>query len=218
VGEPVYGEKDVADLAAIAEVGLPFWLAGSYAEPERVKEALEAGATGVQVGTAFAYCEESGFSPEIKKVVLARSREGRVAVFTDPLASPTGFPFKVVPMPDTMSEDTMYDKRERVCDLGYLRTAYLIDDETVGWRCPSEPVGDFVRKGGDEAETVGRKCVCNALLSSIELGQIQKSGEPELPMVTSGDDVANVARFLKPGAESYTAGDVLDYLLRDVAV
>jgi nitronate monooxygenase len=216
-GEPIYGERDVADLDAIASVGLPFWLAGGYAEPARVKEALEAGATGVQVGTAFAYSEESGFSDEIKQSVIARSRQGTVRVFTDPLASPTGFPFKVVPLADTMSEETIYDKRERVCDLGYLRTPYRMDDETVGWRCPSEPVRDYVRKGGDEADTVGRKCVCNALLASIELGQTQKSGEPELPLVTSGDDVSHVARFLKPGADSYTAADVIDYLLRDVA-
>ncbi len=216
-GEPVYGERDVADLDAIAAVGLPFWLAGSYAEPERVVEALQAGATGVQVGTAFAYSDESGFSAELKKAVVARSKAGTAEVFTDPLASPTGFPFKVVPMADTMSEENIYDKRERVCDLGYLRTAYLIDDDTVGWRCPSEPVRDFIRKGGDEAETVGRKCVCNALLASIGLGQIQKSGEPELPLVTSGDDVANVARFLKPGADSYTAADVIEYLLQDVS-
>jgi nitronate monooxygenase len=215
-GEPVYGERDVADLEAVAAVGLPFWLAGSYAEPERVVEALQAGATGVQVGTAFAYSEESGFSSEIKKAVVARSKAGTAEVFTDPLASPTGFPFKVVPMSDTMSEENTYDKRERVCDLGYLRSAYLIDDDTVGWRCPSEPVRDFIRKGGDEAETVGRKCVCNALLASIGLGQIQKSGEPELPLVTSGDDVANVARFLKPGADTYTAADVIEYLLQDV--
>ncbi len=215
-GEPVYGERDVADLEAIAAVGLPFWLAGSYAEPEKVKEALEAGATGVHVGTAFAYAEESGFSPEIKAEVLARSKAGDVEVFTDPLASPTGFPFKVVPVDDTMSEQTIYEKRSRVCDLGYLRTAYRIDDDTVGWRCPAEPIQDFVRKGGSEEETVGRKCVCNALLSSIDLGQIQKDGEPELPLVTSGDDVAGVARFLKPGRESYSAADVIDYLLRDV--
>jgi len=215
-GEPVYGERDVADLEAVAAVGLPFWLAGSYAEPERVVEALQAGATGVQVGTAFAYSEESGFSSELKKTVVARSKAGTAEVFTDPLASPTGFPFKVVPMSDTMSEENSYDKRERVCDLGYLRSAYLIDDDTVGWRCPSEPVRDFIRKGGDETETVGRKCVCNALLASIGLGQIQKSGEPELPLVTSGDDVANVARFLKPGADTYTAADVIEYLLQDV--
>ncbi len=217
LGEPVYGEKDVADLKAIADVGLPFWLAGSYAEPERVVAALEAGAAGVQVGTAFAYTEESGFSSKIKAEVIAKSKVGDAGVFTDPLASPTGFPFKVVSVDDTMSEQNIYEKRERVCDLGYLRTAYQIDDETVGWRCASEPVKDFVRKGGDEADTGGRKCVCNALMASIDLGQTQKNGEPELPLVTSGDDVARVARFLKPGADTYTAGDVVEYLLRDVA-
>jgi NAD(P)H-dependent flavin oxidoreductase YrpB (nitropropane dioxygenase family) len=216
-GEPIYGDRDVADLEAIAAVGLPFWVAGSYAEPERVVEALAAGATGVQIGTAFAYSEESGFSAEIKAQVLAKSKKNEVEVFTDALASPTGFPFKVVPIEDTMSEETIYEKRTRVCDLGYLRTPYRIDANTVGWRCASEPVQDYVRKGGTEEDTEGRKCVCNALLSGIDLGQIQKSGEPELPLVTSGDDVARVARFLKPGEETYSAADVIEYLLRDVA-
>ena len=115
-----------------------------------------------------------------------------------------------------MSEQNVYEKRERVCDLGYLRTPYVIEDEKIGWRCASEPVQDFVRKGGVEAETVGRKCVCNALMASIDLGQTQKNGERELPLVTSGDDVTRVARFLKPGADTYSAADVVDYLLRDV--
>lgn len=213
-GEPVYGDRDIADLDQIGSVGLPFWLAGSYAEPEKVAAALAAGATGVQVGTAFAYCAESGLAADIKSKVIARSRAKAVRVFTDPLASPTGFPFKVVPVADTVSEEPIYNKRNRVCDLGYLRTPYRIDDETVGWRCPSEPVADYVRKGGDEADTIGRKCICNALMASIDLGQIQKDGEPELPIVTSGDDVADVARFLPDGTDSYTARDVVEYLLR----
>ncbi|HHT8911964.1 TPA: hypothetical protein ACT5CG_007306, partial [Burkholderia cenocepacia] len=50
-GQPVYGPKDVADLAAIARLGLPFWLAGGAGSPERVAEALEVGAAGVQSGT-----------------------------------------------------------------------------------------------------------------------------------------------------------------------
>jgi nitronate monooxygenase len=216
-GEPIYGDRDIPDLAAIAAVGLPFWLAGSYAEPAKVVAALAAGATGVQVGTAFAYAAESGFSPTIKAEVIARSREGAAEVFTDPLASPTGFPFKVVPVADTMSEEAVYEKRARVCDLGYLRTPYRIDDETVGWRCASEPVADFVRKGGAETETEGRKCICNALLAAIDLGQVHKDGDPEIPIITSGDDVAHVARFLKPGADTYSAADVIDYLLQDVA-
>ena len=199
----------------IRKLGLPFWLAGSYAEPEKVKEALALGAAGVQVGTAFAYCEESGFEAEIKKRVLEMSRAGQARVFTSAVASPTGFPFKVVPIEDTISEDEVYeaDQKHLMNGIGYLRSAYRRDDGSVGWRCASEPVADFVAKGGSEAETVGRKCLCNALMVNVGLGQIHRDGYVEPPLVTSGDDVENVARFLPPGAETYRAADVLDYLL-----
>jgi nitronate monooxygenase len=212
-GEPLYGERDVPDLEVIGELGLPFWLAGSYAEPERIEQALALGATGVQVGTAFAYCEESGFAADLKRRVLDLSIEGEARIYTDPVASPTGFPFKVVELENTMSDPVMYEKRNRVCDLGYLRTAYKRDNGTVGWRCPSEPVDDYLRKGGTDEDTFGRKCLCNALMANLGLGQIQKNGDPEEPLVTSGDDVADVARFLAPGASTYTAADVVKYLL-----
>jgi hypothetical protein len=77
-------------------------------------------------------------------------------------------------------------------------------------------VDDYLRKGGDEKDTRGRKCICNALMANIDLGQVQRGGETELPLITSGDDVATVARFLKRGSSSYTAADVIDYLLADV--
>jgi NAD(P)H-dependent flavin oxidoreductase YrpB (nitropropane dioxygenase family) len=32
-GEPIYGERDVVDLTAIRELGLPFWLAGRHRLP-----------------------------------------------------------------------------------------------------------------------------------------------------------------------------------------
>jgi NAD(P)H-dependent flavin oxidoreductase YrpB (nitropropane dioxygenase family) len=212
-GEPVYGERDLPDYEVIRDLGLPFWLAGSRAEPEAIAEAIGIGAAGVQVGTAFAYCEESGFSADVKRRVLELSRQGRARVFTDPVASPTGFPFKVVEMSGTLSDPDIYRDRDRICDLGYLRVAYERDDGTLGWRCPAEPVDDYVAKGGAEEDTVGRKCLCNALMASIGLGQIQRSGVRELPLVTSGDDVADVARFLPEGADTYTAADVIDYLL-----
>ena len=214
-GEPVYGERDVPDFQAIKKIGLPFWLAGSCAEPEQVAHALELGAAGVQVGTAFAYCEESGFESGIKKRVLEMSRAGEARVFTDPVASPTGFPFKVLPMEGTNSQEATYEQRTRICDLGYLRHAYKKEDGSLGWRCPSEPVDDYLRKGGDEKDTHGRKCVCNGLMANLDLGQIQRSGEEEKQLITSGDDVAQVARFLKPGADSYSAADVIAYLLPD---
>jgi nitronate monooxygenase len=213
--EPVYSDRDVPDLEAIRALGLPFWLAGSYAEPARLAEALRLGAAGVQIGTAFAYCEESGLDHELKVRVLAMSRTGRARVFTDPIASPTGFPFKVLQMEGTHSDSTIYEKKTRICDLGYLRQAYKKPGGTLGWRCPAEPVEDYVRKGGDEEDTRGRKCVCNGLTANIGLGQIRPGGEQEKPLITSGDDVANVARFLKPGACSYRALEVIEYLLRD---
>lgn len=215
-GEPVYSDRDVVDLDAIKKLGLPYWLAGSFAEPERVVEALEAGAAGVQIGTAFAYCDESGLERHLREQVLEMSRAGEAEVFTDPVASPTGFPFKVVTMKGTLSEKDEYEERNRICDLSYLRHAYKKENGKVAWRCPSEPINDYLKKGGAEEDTQGRKCVCNGLMANLGLGQSRPDGTTEKPLITSGDDVAHVARFLKPGSHSYSALDVIKYILRDV--
>ena len=212
-GEPIYGERDVPDLEKIASLGLPFWLAGSYAHPDRVKAALALGAAGVQIGTAFAFCVESGADPAIRQKVIAGVRDGSITVFTDPNASPTGFPFKLVRAKDTLSEARVYEARERICDLGYLRHGYRKDDGSVGFRCPAEPISAYVKKGGVEAETAGRVCLCNGLLTTIGLGQWRTNRGGEPPVLTAGDDLVNVCRYLPEGSESYSARDVLEYLL-----
>jgi nitronate monooxygenase len=212
-GEPVYGPRDVPDLEKIRELGLPFWLAGSYGRPGRLKEALALGAAGIQVGTAFAFCNESGISPELKANTLALSLEGAARVFTDPVASPTGFPFKVVQLDGTMSQPGLYAERERICDLGYLRHPYRRSDGSVGYRCPSEPVEDYVRKGGARADTEGRKCVCNGLPATVGLAQPRTGGRCELPLMTAGNDVSDLAQFVAPGRTSYGATDVIRVLL-----
>jgi NAD(P)H-dependent flavin oxidoreductase YrpB (nitropropane dioxygenase family) len=193
-------------------------MAGGYAEPAMIKEALGQGAVGVQVGTAFAYCEESGFTQEIKDDVLTDSRAGTLNVFTDAVASPTGFPFKVISLEATLTNPRVYEKRTRICDLGYLRHAYEREDNTIGWRCPSEPVDDYVKKGGDIADTVGRMCLCNSLVANVGMPQIQRNGEIEPMLVTSGDDAVGVARFVPEGQTTYSAAHVIDYLLDGVDV
>ncbi|MFO7906821.1 MAG: nitronate monooxygenase [Pirellulaceae bacterium] len=214
-GEPIYGSRDAANLKAIAALGRPFWLAGSYGTPDRVAETLASGATGVQIGTAFAYCNESGLPASIRRQVIKLSRSGRLEVKTDPVASPTGFPFKVVELPGSNSETATYDQRSRVCDLGYLRTAYKKEDGSIGWRCGAEPVEAFLRKGGKREETVGRKCVCNALMANIGLGQVRR--DPEKPLVTSGDDVKDIFQLVPSStAASYSAEEVVAYLLSAV--
>ncbi len=213
-GEPIYGDRDVPDLTVFRSLERPFWLAGSYGSPERLVEALAAGATGVQVGTALAYCDESDLHPGIKRRVIDMCRHEGLDVVTDPVASPTGFPFKVLNLPGSLSDDDVYLERDRICDLGFLRRAYRRPDGTLGWRCQGEKVGAFVQKGGCEEKTVGRKCVCNALLSNIDLAQVRDEGWCEPPLVTSGDDVRSIARFLPtPDATSYSARDVIRRLL-----
>lgn len=218
-GEPIYGERDLVDLEVFRALGRPFWLAGSFGSPEKVAEALAAGAAGVQVGTAFAFCEESGLSPDIKRRAHEMCRSGTTDVVTDPLASPAGFPFKVLQLPGSVSEQDRYEGRPRICDLGYLRHAFKMPDGRLGWRCPSERVRDYLRKGGSEEETVRRKCVCNGLLANVGLGQTHRCGYQELPLVTAGDDASQISRFLPtPDAEVYSARDVVDHLLAAVTV
>ncbi len=212
-GEPIYGERDQVDIAGLRALGVPFWLAGGYGNAESVRYALEQGAAGVQVGTAFAFTEESGLRSDLKDTLLAQAVTGTGDVFTDPLASPTGFPFKVAQLQGSYSDPAVAATRTRVCDLGYLREPYADPEGKTGYRCAAEPVQNYVAKGGKIEETVGRKCLCNALLSNVGHAQIRKDGAVEPALVTVGDDLNTVAQFLAPGRTTYSAADVVESLL-----
>jgi nitronate monooxygenase len=212
-GEPIYGERDQVNLAELRALGVPFWLAGGYGNAESLRYALEQGAAGVQVGTAFAFSEESGMRPDLKSALIAQAVTGSGDVFTDPLASPTGFPFKVAQLQGTYSDEAVAAARTRVCDIGLLRESYATPDGKIGYRCSAEPVANYVAKGGKVEETVGRKCLCNALMANIGHGQTRKDGSVEPPLITVGDDLNTVAQFLKPGRASYRAADVVASLL-----
>ena len=215
-GEPQYGERDVVDLEKIADLGLPFWIAGGAGHPDRLREVQAAGAVGVQVGTLFAYCDESGLGADHKAEVIEGAMRGQIEILTDGRASPTGFPFKAVQLEGTLSSADVYEERDRCCDLGYLRTAYRNDRGRIAYRCASEPIGTFLKKGGAIEDTVGRKCLCNALMANLGQGQVQKTGAVEPKLFTAGDDLQALAVFLD-GRRSYTAADVIAYLRGETA-
>jgi nitronate monooxygenase len=211
-GEPIYSERDIVDLEKLRGLGKPFWLAGGFGAADKLAAARDAGAAGVQVGTAFAFCDESGLRADYKNALLEEVRAGTSRVVTDPLASPTSFPFKVAQLAGTTSDPAIYDARTRVCDLGYLREAYQAADGTIGFRCAAEPVSVYVSKGGAVADTVGRKCICNALMANIGLGQV-RGRAAETGLVTSGDDLASLTRFMTSGRTNYGAADVIAQIL-----
>ena len=216
-GEPVYGERDRVNFSEMRSLGVPFWLAGGFGTAEKLRDAVADGAAGIQAGTAFAAAEESGLRTDLKQKLLSLAAAAGGEVFTDPLASPTGFPFKVAQLEGTSSALKTYEDRKRVCDLGYLRELYA-DGGRIGYRCAAEPVNTYIAKGGKIEDTVGRKCLCNALMANIGLQQTRANGAVEPPLVTIGDDLNTIAQFLAPGRNSYSAADVVQALLSLVAV
>jgi NAD(P)H-dependent flavin oxidoreductase YrpB (nitropropane dioxygenase family) len=210
-GNPEYGERDRVDFDVMRALEVPFWIGGGVTTPEDVQEALDLGAAGVQVGTLFACCRESGMDPALREQIITAAQSGSVEVLTSTRASSTGYPFKVASIAGTISESAIYEARDRKCDLGYLREAYVKSNGSIGYRCAGEPVSTYIKKGGLLEDTVGRTCLCNGLMSTCGLGQVRADGDQEPPIITLGDCI-NEIRPLLEGKQGYGAADVIAYL------
>ncbi|HSP54368.1 MAG TPA: nitronate monooxygenase, partial [Dehalococcoidia bacterium] len=135
-----------------------------------------------------------------------------IQVMADPVASPSGFPFQVVRLDGSLSDPIVYGKRKRSCSLGYLVEAYKTTRGGIGFRCPSEPVKAYVRKGGEEASTERRVCLCNGLAATAKDGQ--RTEEPDAaPIVTLGQDQGFIRDLLRCGEGAYSAEDVIRSIL-----
>lgn len=232
LGEPPrWSAKDEVDLRRVAELREPFWLAGAYGNPEGLRRALEVGAAGVQFGTILAFSDESGMSPALRLRVLERIWRKNLAVSSEPLMSPTGFPFKVVQLPGSLSEEVVRAERERVacCDLGHLvtpietrRRVTRTDGSTeevveVHALCPAEPVEAFARKGGVMMRRKGAICLCNGLMSAAGYPGV-RGGYTEPPVVTSGDASVSDVRAIQMQVRrlTYSAAEAIGRVLRGI--
>lgn len=211
-GEPVYGERDKPDLAKIYELGKPFWLAGGYGTPGKFAEALRLGATGVQVGSAFALCNESGMLPDIKLEIRRQIISGTIRVMASPTVSPSGFPFQVVQLKGTLSDPNALDNMQRKCDHGYMVVAHKMESGAIGFRCPAEPIDVHVKKGGKVEDTKNRVCICKALSATAKDGI-----SAEVPyvgnIVTLGKDQSFRDLLLISPDGAYSAEDVIRWIL-----
>jgi NAD(P)H-dependent flavin oxidoreductase YrpB (nitropropane dioxygenase family) len=210
-GDPVYGPRDNPDFAKMAALALPFWIAGGQCGPELLARARATGAAGVQLGSVFALCEESGLDPLLRRELIERQLRSALTVRNDAAASPTAFPFKVAELPGTLSDPAVSAARTRVCDLGYLRTPYRTEHGAIDFRCPAEPSAAYVRKGGALAQTEAKQCLCNGLLATIGLGQRRPRSTVEPPIVTIGQDLDFLPRISPDGAP-YTAASVVRWM------
>jgi nitronate monooxygenase len=223
LGQPQYSQLDEPDLQAIRQVGLPFWLAGGYGSREKLQQALAAGATGIQVGSAFALAQESGMLSTYRSAILEQLKKtsDEAALVRTTLFSPTGFPFKVVQLSGTLADEAVYAARPRVCDIGLLQQLGLDKPGENGTRrlfqrCPAAPVEGYIKKRGLEHNTEDRRCLCNGLLACVGLGQVsERHGEriEEPAIVTMGNHLDGVRRLSRNGQSPYWVHDVVEDLL-----
>lgn len=211
-GEPIYGPKDTVDYAKMVGLNLPFWLGGSYSMPESLAASRAEGALGIQVGTLFAFCRESGILPELKKRFLEAVAAGKALVFTHPEASPTGYPFKIALMSDTVSDEAVFSVRKRVCNLGFLRELFKTEQGTVGYRCSAESEKVFVAKGGMAEKAKEARCLCNSLLANIGQGMKYAGGYLEKPLITVGEHLESLKLLIAKFGLDYSAVDVIHFL------
>ncbi len=206
-GEPVYGPKDEPDLSKIQQLGRPFWLAGGQAKPESLQKAKEAGAVGIQVGSAFALSNESAMNEGAKEQLRKRGFKGELKVIASARVSPSGFPFQVAQLEGTLSEEAVYAARKRDCIYGYLVEPYLRSEGNIGFRCPAEHIAVYAAKGGKEEDTVGRRCLCAGLAATVGHAQ---PGQPEI--VTLGKELGFLRELMADADSSYSAEDVIEYI------
>ena len=207
-GQPIYGKKDEVAFNVLRDLGIPFWIGGSFASPEGLARAQALGAVGIQAGSIFALSKDSGMDPLYRRKMRCLGYRGDLAIRTDPNASPTGFPFKVPQLAGTMSESEVYAARERNCSRKALQFPAERADGKIVFRCAAEPVEDYLRKGGKSEDTVGVRCLCNGLFSAAGLGDPK-----EPPIFTMGDDVSFLRHLMGNESSSYQATDAIAWLL-----
>ena len=137
------------------------------------------------------------------------------------LFSPTGFPFKVVQLENTLAKESVYASRPRVCDIGLLEQRGFSKPDDSGkrqlfQRCPAAPVDGYTNKRGLLHNSENRRCLCNGLLSSAGLGQVgNHSGEliEEPAIVTLGNNLDGIRRLSRDGQTTYHVYDVVNDIL-----
>jgi nitronate monooxygenase len=205
-----------AELAGLRALNLPFWLGGLPATADGLAGVLAAGGAGLLVSTPFHYCEESELAADWKAEVFRQSRQAPARLAVEFVSAPVGHEVPIAKVAGSALDEDEFARRERFCDVGFLRQLYRREDGSVGYRCPGETVACHHAKGGDPEAAAGQRCFCNGMLAALGLGQVRSGFGVERPLLPAGEDLKGLARFCPPNARGFSAADVVQQLLEGV--
>ncbi len=194
-----FGASDDIDsyFDKVRKLGVPIFVAGAFRNGGTREDLLEwqsRGAYGIQVGSRFALCTDSGMRDDLRSNIVAGNQRGETQVKTSNRLSPTGYPLKFVEMPGTLSDPKIYEARPRLCNRGYLLQSHF--EETAEgatketYICPAMPAAQYLRLGGSPEEVENRICLCNALIGTAGLD------DRELALITLGKSGSMVKEVL----------------------
>lgn len=143
--------KEIFEVLAKWKLDIPVIAAGGVYTHEDIKRYLDMGCKGVQMGTRFLATHESGANEEYKKM-LVECKEDEIELAAKP-GSPCGMLFRVLKK-SPFYEEAIARTRAPKCDKGYLLNKGF---------CPSK------------YENEKTFCICNGLLSSINLNPGEKN-------------------------------------------
>lgn len=225
-GKPyVYSERDELNTAAMKKLGVRYWVAGDQASPQKLREALEHGARGVQLGSVLALADESNVLPQYRQAIVgAIVRHKPHDVFASPTTSPSGFPFNVVKLPGTVAFTEVTESRRKICDIGKLVEITEVNGQ-FATRCPAGPESAWEKAGGKPFRLRDQNCLCNSLFATIGLGQLRRGegskiwSEPAEITLGSGETVNEAVRALVAAADQtgrklpgFSVSDVVAYM------
>jgi nitronate monooxygenase len=146
-------ENLLAEVFAVVKkwnLDIPVIAAGGVYTSADIQRFLDMGCAGVQMGTRFLATEESGANAEYKKALI-KCTEDDIELASRP-GSPCGMVFRVIKH-SPFYQQALARERAPKCDKGYLLNK--------GY-CPSKH------------ENEKTFCICNGLLSSINLNPTEK--------------------------------------------
>lgn len=203
--QPEYGPLDDFDLEAAKALGVPLFKAGGQGYVGAVKQAVEEGWDGIQVGSCFALARESGIKPSLRRRLEDQARAGKLLVVQDAEVSPSGYRFMVVKLPGTLGDLEVRAAQTRRCTVGALASPVWYQGEIV-MRCAAEPEKRYRSLGGDPDKLAGKACLCEGLCSTTRYGQAEV-----LPLITLGTSKLDILGSLP---RRFRAGLVFDLLYK----
>jgi NAD(P)H-dependent flavin oxidoreductase YrpB (nitropropane dioxygenase family) len=182
----------------VLSLEIPIYAAGNFkggGTREEFQNWISKGAYGLQIGSRFALCEESGMREDLRKQILEKNQQDGVDIKTDMNASPTGYPIKIAQLPGTISDEAIHQARKRVCNKKYLVRSHFQEQpdgsQKETYICAAMSPEEYSRLGGDPSETEGKVCLCNGLLSTAGYYQ-----EVENAVVTLGEHGKEITHSL----------------------